>query len=184
MLTVSADLRNLENNLNALPGLLKKSLALALNTTIEKTQAYMVERMAAATGIPAIIIEPSLKRIRAIETRLEAEVNAKTRGAAKAIPILQLQAKQVGRGPKVAGGVSFRFEGQTKTIPDAFIATMRSGHRGVFSRTGRRRLPIIEEKGPALRTVFDRASADGLAFAERELNDALEAELVKVAASV
>jgi hypothetical protein len=59
-----------------------------------------------------------------------------------------------------AKGVAYNLPGGQGFIPHAFLATMPSGHRGVFIRkhlapTGKRnRLPIDERKGPSLPTVF------------------------------
>lgn len=40
--------------------------------------------------------------------------------------------------------------------PHAFIATMRSGHRGVFERIAKKRLPIRELLGPSVPHVFQK----------------------------
>lgn len=41
-----------------------------------------------------------------------------------------------------------------KTIEHGFIATMPSGHRGVFARGGETRLPIREARGPSIWKVI------------------------------
>jgi len=41
-----------------------------------------------------------------------------------------------------------------KTIEHGFIATMPSGHRGVFARGGETRLPIKEARGPSIWKVI------------------------------
>jgi hypothetical protein len=184
MLKITHNLQDIDRAVSGLPGKMRTALTRTLNRTIASTRQFMVNQMSAETGIPALIVEKKLRTIRAEDSTPEAEVTARTRAGSKRIPILQLRARQVGRGPTVPGGVVFQFAGETKTIGDAFIARMPTGHRGVFSRTGRRRVPIIEEKGPAWRTLFERAEDAGLAFAERELAVNAEAELRGVAASV
>jgi hypothetical protein len=71
--------------------------------------------------------------------------------------------------------------------PQAFIATMRSGHRGVFMRVGassRRsagarsaNLPITELHGPSIPLVFGKHLAAGLARGEAQLRKNLVHEL-------
>jgi hypothetical protein len=56
-------------------------------------------------------------------------------------------------------GISYKIKkgGKREIIKSAFIATMKSGHQGVFKRTGKSRLPIQEKFGPSIGLVFDRA---------------------------
>lgn len=69
------------------------------------------------------------------------------------IPLFEFSARQNRRG------VSYRIErgAPRKTAQSAFIATMKSGHEGVFKRTGPTRLPIEELEGPSAWAVFLRA---------------------------
>lgn len=47
-------------------------------------------------------------------------------------------------------GVAFSIKkGERKTIKSTFLATMRSGHTGVFKRTSKKKLPIKEFYGPS-----------------------------------
>jgi hypothetical protein len=80
------------------------------------------------------------------------------------IPLIDFSA----RGPEPSRGrgrgVSYKLAGAGGRLPHAFIATMRSGHRGVFERSpgGKRRgpkpersqLPIHEKFGPSIAVVF------------------------------
>lgn len=70
------------------------------------------------------------------------------------IPLIQFNA----RGPEPSRGkgrgVTARLPGGKGRYPHAFIATMGSGHRGVFERSGKARLPVRELKGPSLPHVF------------------------------
>lgn len=72
------------------------------------------------------------------------------------IPLIDMKA----RGPEPSRGrgrgVSAISKGQRVRFPRAFIATMRSGHRGVFERTGLGRTPILEKFGPSIAYVFGR----------------------------
>ena len=61
--------------------------------------------------------------------------------------------------------MSWRNEGQRKRDPKSFIAVMRTGHRGVFKRAGKRRLKILEQFGPSLGRVFEKFKPLGAARA-------------------
>ena len=61
--------------------------------------------------------------------------------------------------PTVRGGVTARIYqsgGGRLHLKHAFVAKLRSGHYGVFSRTGKPRLPISEHHGPNAATAFER----------------------------
>ena len=66
----------------------------------------------------------------------------------KRIPIMAMKAKQTRKG------VTYRSQGKRKLIPSAFIATMPSGHRSVYKRKGKPRLPIAKLYGPSIPKVF------------------------------
>jgi hypothetical protein len=51
------------------------------------------------------------------------------------------------RGSKEGASVMVKV-GNRKTIPGSFVATMKSGHVGLFKRIGKKRLPIKELYGP------------------------------------
>ena len=193
-LSITFEATAVQEALSALPTRILNGTARAINQAIAGTRRFMLERMSADTGIPSLMFEPALSDRRATPARLDGEVSARGRRGVTLIPILQLRATQIGQGPKVPGGVMFQFAGQTKTIPNAFIARMRArsgrtfsgrgwtltfqaGHRGVFTRVSRARLPIIEEKGPAIRTVFELSEERGRAFAEHHVAERLEREL-------
>lgn len=87
------------------------------------------------------------------------------------IPLIDFKA----RGPEPSrgrgNGVSYSLPGGRGRLPHAFIATMASGHRGVFERTGRfgrvnkagrRGLERIAEKyGPSIANVFKKFMSEG-----------------------
>jgi hypothetical protein len=63
------------------------------------------------------------------------------------IPLMRFSAR------KVASGVSYKEGSGRKTIKSAFIATMPTGHVGVFLRDGKKRLPIYEQYKPSLANI-------------------------------
>ena len=76
------------------------------------------------------------------------------RASLKRIPLIQFGA----RGPEPSRGrgrgVTARSRGGRTRLPHAFIATMPSGHRGVFARDTVKRGPITQRYGPSVGHVF------------------------------
>jgi hypothetical protein len=67
---------------------------------------------------------------------------------------------------QVADGVSVRVNrGAPKLLKSAFVATMRSGHVGIFRRTGAERLPIKELFTTRVTDVFDDSGMVDRVFA-------------------
>jgi hypothetical protein len=74
--------------------------------------------------------------------------------------------------------VSYRIGARGRQRLDtAFIARMRSGHTGVFRRTGDTRLPIVELFGPSITRVFSKHRPAGLAAGQASLRKNLQHEL-------
>jgi hypothetical protein len=84
-------------------------------------------------------------------------------------------------------GDPYKRGGGGRTIPNAFIARMQSGHVGVFQRvagsSGRRgpapnrsQLPIRELFGPSIWQVFKKYEAVGLARGREQLIKNLQSE--------
>lgn len=107
--------------------------------------------------------------------RLEGQIA----GGLKRIPLIKFGA----RGPEPSRGrgrgVTYRGKGGTKRLPHAFIATMPSGHRGVYMRTTTRAvrrgpppmrsaLPIRQLFGPSIGRVLDRNKKEILARGEEQ----------------
>lgn len=100
------------------------------------------------------------------------------------IPLIDFGAKgpepSLGRGR----GVTVSLKGGLKRHVHAFIATMKSGHRGVFQRRLRRRLPIFEKFGPSLpqafRTVSPTVRAAGVESLAKNLSSELNYELRRI----
>lgn len=100
-------------------------------------------------------------------------------GGLKRIPLIKFGA----RGPEPSRGrgrgVTYRGRSGSKRIPKAFIATMPSGHRGVFVRTtsravrrgpppNRSALPIRELFGPSIGRILDKHKKEILARGEEQ----------------
>jgi len=62
--------------------------------------------------------------------------------------VVRGRAGKRGMGPRSQGGLAVEVNvGKTTLIRGAFVATMRSGHQGIFKRRGLARLPIHELLG-------------------------------------
>lgn len=78
----------------------------------------------------------------------------------KPVPLIDYSAHQT----KAGVTVKVKRAGGRGLVRSAFIATMKSGHRGVFTRTGKtgivsKRLPIRELFSTSVRQLFQRESA-------------------------
>lgn len=154
------DLRDFEAGLKQLGKRSRIAVMRAINRTAasEKTQAKRA--IAADTGIKQKDIEKAL-----VVAKATPEVSTATvTSSGYRLPLLAFNA----RGPEPSRGrgqgVSYRLLGGRGRVPSGFIATMRSGHRGVFVRFGASthrsegarspNLPIRELRGPSLPLVF------------------------------
>lgn len=143
------------------------AISRALNRAAGTTKTVMSRAVANDTGIKVGTSKDAMAIHPAMTTRLSARVEIK----GKRIPLIDFRA----RGPEPSRGrgrgVTARLKGGAGRYPRAFIATMKSGHRGVFERVGKARLAIRELRGPSLAFVFVKHQQAGL--------DAGEAALVK-----
>jgi hypothetical protein len=163
MLFVSLDGAN--QILEALDGLktgAPRAIVRSLNRAIGSAQTAEVKAIATNTGLKAKDVRSYLRLEKATLNRPVATLSA----SLKRIPRIDFNA----RGPEPSRGkgrgVSYAGEGGGRvTVADAFIATMASGHRGVFKRKGRSRLPIQELMGPSIGHVFVKYRPEAVARA-------------------
>jgi hypothetical protein len=120
------------------------AMARAVNRTMQSVRTETVRRLADDVGLPQREIRKSLELRKATRNDLRAELTV----SGRRIPLIAFHARQT------RAGVSYGLRGGRGVAPSAFIATMRSGHRGVFRRRSRARLPIDELRGPSLPHVF------------------------------
>lgn len=143
----------------------------ALSRAGTSGRAEMVKSIAADTGISSKRIREGIKINTLGDTGIQLEV------VGSRIPLIEFQA----RGPEPSRGrgrgVSYRLTGGRGRAETAFIATMRSGHRGVFQRRGKSRLGIYELKGPSLVKVFEKYLPQGAARAQEALVTNLRSEI-------
>ncbi len=96
-------------------------------------------------------------------------LTGEVRASLKRIPLIKFGA----RGPEPSRGrgrgVTARGKGGRSRIPSAFIATMPTGHRGVFKREGTKRGPISQLYGPSVGRVFVAHEGEIAARGEEQL---------------
>jgi hypothetical protein len=138
-----------------LHGLQKQVIPLATSRAINKTsqaaKSAAVKLIAKDMGIKQKDVRTSITLLKASRIKLQAVVQAR----GKRLPIIKLDP----HATQSNIGVTYKAQnGQRKQIAGAFIATMKTGHRGVYKRVpGAKRLPIMELHGPSIPHVFCQA---------------------------
>lgn len=150
-----------------------RAIVRGLNRAIQAARTSEVRNISADTGLKASDVRNALTMKQAYMGSFEASLAA----GVKRVPLLDFKA----RGPEPSRGkgrgVSYAMQGGRETIPSAFIATMRSGHRGVFARKGAARLPIKELFGPSIGKVFMKFRGEAIARAEEVFRSRFEHEV-------
>jgi hypothetical protein len=155
----------------------------ALNRAIGSANVAMVRVIAPDLGVKQGVVKDRIRTELATPERLRARLYAN----AKRIPLIELGAKGPEPSRGRGAGVTVKGAGGRKAIPGAFIATMRSGHRGVFQRAGgsssrrgpapnRSALPIRELFGPSIWQVFRKFEYVGMARGREQLIKNLQSE--------
>lgn len=155
----------------------------ALNRAITSANVVMVRTIAGDLGVKQGAVRERIRVEQATPERLRSRLYAN----AKRIPLIDFGAKGPEPSRGKGRGVTVRTASGRRTIPGAFIATMGSGHRGVFQRvagaSGRRgpapkrsQLPIRELFGPSIWKVFKKFEAVGIARGREALIKNLQSE--------
>lgn len=118
-------------------GIADVALPRALNKVADQAQVAGLRKVNAIYRVGPRTMEQYLSTRLAKQGNLVVEIAAKGQG----FPLYLFQPRQLkGRltrrkgGYRTGGGVSVLIKGRRVLIPHAFIATMKSGHRGVFAR--------------------------------------------------
>lgn len=143
--------RKLQRTFKDFPRVVPKIMSRAINRTSTTARAQIARRIAEKVTIKISDVKKNISRTTATFNRWESILGINT----KRLPLMGFKARQT------AKGVSYKVEktGSRKVISSAFIATMASGHTGVFKRKSDNRLPIVELFGPSLGQVFEGASS-------------------------
>lgn len=169
---VTPDLKVMARKLGEQHGKTPVVLSRALNRAISNVKTNMARQAAARYAVKQKDVKPTLtvKKARATDLAAEARSTAK-----EMLPLYRFKVspkKPTPRNPPSlylarvlkSGGLK-KLSGGAGTSK-GFVATMRSGHEGIFEREGRKRLPIFELSGPAVPSmVGQKANA---AFIQKE----------------
>lgn len=168
MLAVRYDdkaIRDLERQARDLRGGLASVAPAAINRVNRWSRTQIRRAVAKQARMKQKRVNRLLRESRASRSRMRAHV--------------EVQNRRIGIGKFVAGRSRRRRvtatypSGVTQSYPSAFHATMPSGHRGIYVRAGRRRLPIWEVReriGRVLDMGFlPRVQKQGAARLNKEL---------------
>jgi len=170
---ISLGLRGLEQQLLDLGASAPLVMARALNRAGVSGRTAMARAISKDTGIAYTGVVGQIQIGKA--TKAQPKVVLQISG--KRLPLIDFKA----RGPEPSRGrgrgVSYTLPGGRGRVPNAFIATMPGGHRGVFVRRATPRLPIRELFGPSLPHVFEKFIPDFTAAATESFAKNLLSEL-------
>jgi hypothetical protein len=135
------------------PARTKRATVRALNRALTAGKAQMATLVAKDMGLKSRDAKEAIRAQEATPDRLQVQLVASLRR----LPLSRFDAKgplpSFGRGR----GVSYRIGSTGRgRVESAFLAQMSSGHLGVFRRTGKGRLPVIELFGPSIGRVFEK----------------------------
>lgn len=168
--TVKVNVKGLEQGLARL----RRSAPLAIRRAVARAgtagRTAMAKEITTDTGLPSRRIKKEIRVDRVGDTALRLEIRGRR------IPLIDFKA----RGPEPSRGrgrgVSYKLPGGRGRAPRAFIATMPSGHRGVFQRRGSGSNPIYQLHGPSLVHVFEKFLPLGAKRAREALVKNLKSE--------
>jgi len=135
----------------------------ALNKTATQSRNLASKNIRQVLNLKASRIKRILKITRASKNKMVSSVRA----GYQPIPLIYYNGvRQVKKGVSV----TMRKDKSRKVFKGAFMATMPSGHKGVFRRKSKARLPIKELKGPNPQKVF----AENIGIITQQSGDILE----------
>jgi len=153
--------------------LTEKAMVRALNRTATTVRAEAARRIRERYNLKSRVLKDQIR----IRNATKAELRAVVQASGRPIPLVEFDARSG------ATGATVRVSRVRKPVAHAFIATMKSGHRGVFLRVekGSRKyrnqrvrkggsdLPVAELFGPSLPQAFtSKQVMDAIVAAARE----------------
>lgn len=171
---VEADITSSLRDLEQLEGNLKhRVLGRALNRTATGMKTEVSRQIRSVLNVRAQDVNKRLSIRRAASGERSVEIVIGARG----LPLLAFGARQTKKGVSV----KVLRRGGRKLVRGAFIAQMKSGHRGVFVRRGKKSLPIDERFGemPAQTILRPNVIADVTEKARARFERELAHELAR-----
>lgn len=101
-------------------------------------------------------------------------------GSLKRVPLIEFRATGPEPSRGRGSGVRYAIQRGRGRAPNAFIATMRSGHRGVFQRKTTKRLAIQELFGPSVGRVLSRHQSEITSVGQHEFEKELDRLLNRI----
>lgn len=129
----------------------QRAIVRTLNRTATSGRAAMATAIAQDLGIKASDAKAAIGMRLAGAAQLRIRLSA----SLTRLPLSKFTPKSTGRGVTYKIG-----RGGRSRLEHAFLATMASGHVGVFLRAGKKRLPIQEKFGPSIGLVFAKHRPD------------------------
>lgn len=169
-LSISIDVRNWRKALAKIEARAIPAQVRALNRSIKSGRTRMTQLVSRDMRLKAGTVRDRIKVEEARPSTLSAALSA----SLKRIPLIQFGAR--GPEPSRGRGKGVTARTSTRRYRSAFIAKMPSGHRGVYARKRRARLPIRELFGPSIGHVFMRFRPEGERRAQEQLAKNLKHE--------
>lgn len=167
--TISADLKSVELALVRVKNGVPRAATRAINRTLTTVNAAAAREIAADIGgVPVSEVKKALLITRARFTTLRGLITI----TGRRIPLSALRPSGPEPSRGLGQGVSYSLGGSRRRIREAFLATLKSGHRGVFRRVlpsvrrsagaWSKNLPILELFGPSIPRVAGKATIRAL----------------------
>jgi hypothetical protein len=166
-------LLRLQRTLAAYPKGYKKIVSRSINKIATKARKLVVDRVKQDINIP--VGEMKRRNIRLKKANFS-RLSSMIQISGGRIPLIRFNAsqKQTWPGTKYKIGKT----GPRQLVRHAFIAVMKSGHRGVFKRTrGNNSTPITELRGPSVPQVFHDVREFAAGLLDRTIAVRLQQEL-------
>lgn len=146
----------------------RQAMSVGMNASARQVQAQTSRVVSKQMGVQQ-------KRVRRSITikpyASPGSLTATIRGSGKRLPLFEFKAKQVPAGVKASAW------GKAKVYDGAFLATMASGHQGVFKRNGPKRKMISGTYKGKMRQPIEELWGPGIA--STMLEQAISAQLVE-----
>jgi hypothetical protein len=166
--------RTARDSLLHIPGAAEKTIARAVNRAVEGARTDAIKAVCAEYAIKATDVRKSIHIKRATPGNPVAQVIS----TGSPIPLIKFKVtprKPRARGEKkktVVAGVKF---GNAKPMPHSFVARMKSGHVGVYSRKDGTGRTIKQHYSPSVPQMMGNEKA--LEYIEKRAYERLDKEL-------
>ncbi len=140
-LTIKADFKAAHEKLAKTKRALRSAVKKAGSTALRDMRSEASKRIRARKRIKVRVIHRAFTLVRPKGGNIE-DMAWTLRVSGKPVPLAAYPHRQTKKGVSVTVN-----QGKRTLVQSAFVATMKSGHKGVFIRRGAKRLPIRELLG-------------------------------------